>query len=163
MFDSLTTDSRANWLFQSEFLRFAPGEMRFCPSERKPRVNAVFSGRIRRTAPGARLCRRPAAAASQNQPAGIRLMPQGFSTCCPDLYRECFAHSRAPLTAASAVPCRRCTWTARSSGANIGCVSGRLRFCELCENVSNFCGKCLPADAIRAKSFRQTGMNGFGS
>ena len=25
--------------------------MRFCPSERKPRVNAVFSGRIRRTAP----------------------------------------------------------------------------------------------------------------
>jgi hypothetical protein len=51
MFDSLTTDSRANWLFQSEFLRFVSGKMRFCPSERKPRVNAVFSGRIRRTAP----------------------------------------------------------------------------------------------------------------
>ena len=35
-----------------------------------------------RTAPEARLCRRPAAAASQDRAAGIRFMPQSFATCC---------------------------------------------------------------------------------
>ena len=33
-----------------------------------------------------------------------------------------------------------------------GCVSGGLRFCELCEDVNNFSGKCLPAMEICAKT-----------
>jgi len=38
---------------------------------------------------------------------------------------------------------------------NASGVSGGLRFCELCEDVNNFSGKCLPAIAIREKSFRR--------
>jgi len=34
------------------------------------------------------------------------------------------------------------------------CVPDKLRNCKLCENVSAFSRKCLPADAIRAKTAR---------
>jgi len=43
---------------------------------------------------------------------------------------------------------------------NASGVSGGLRFCELCENVNNFSGKCLPATAIREKTFSSSTLTG---
>ena len=63
------------------------------------KAEQTFFGAHPRTAPGARLCRRPAAAASQNQPAEICAMPESLSTCCG----WCFAHSRAPVRLRSGV------------------------------------------------------------
>jgi hypothetical protein len=39
-------------------------------------------------------------------------------------------------------------------------VTVGLPFCELCENVSNFSGKFLPATAIREKTFLSSTLTG---
>jgi hypothetical protein len=39
-------------------------------------------------------------------------------------------------------------------------VSNGFPFCELCENVNNFCGKFLPATAIREKTLSSSTLTG---